>query len=228
VLIVEHNRETADIYATSLAAEGFAPVRATTAQDGLEAARRLRPAAVVTAIVFPGPMDGLDLTRRLRCDPATMHARIVVLTGRAFDTDRQAARRAGCDLFLTKPCEPSSLVEHLRDLLANTARSPRRAAPEAQASALCWSKRGDVTCMEHAPARESSRWQEEGWVPMPPRVVNGRVRYQCQVCIGTPIAHDTRKQYEARISRQQRGRARAAVGVPLDSDTGERIGASSA
>jgi CheY-like chemotaxis protein len=222
VLLVEHNRETAEIYASALAADGFAPVRARTAEDGLAIARRIHPDAVVTAIAFPGAMDGLELTRRLRCDPATLNARVIVLTGRAFDTDRQAARRAGCDVFLTKPCAPVTLLEHLRQLLASTARSPRRAASESPPT-LCWSRRGDVACAEHSPACDSPRWQEEGWVPMPARVLNGRVRYQCQVCMGSPIAHDARKQYEERIARLQR--ASKAAMEPRPPQVEEQVGA---
>jgi CheY-like chemotaxis protein len=200
VLLVDHDAESAARYAVRLASLGFRPAHVRTANEGLEAARRLRPDVVVTAMLFPSPIDGLELTRRLRCDPATKHARIILLTGRAYTTDREAAERAGCDLFLTKPCEAALLAAEIRRLLKSRPRSGRAVPHDPTEPVLVWSRRGEVACVNHAPERDSDRWTAEAWQPLPPRVVNGRVRYQCQYCAGTPIAHDTRAAYQSRIT----------------------------
>jgi CheY-like chemotaxis protein len=63
-------------------------------------------------------MDGVELTARLRAAERTKHTPIILLTACAFQSDRERARHAGCDVFLTKPCLPSELVCEVRRLLA--------------------------------------------------------------------------------------------------------------
>jgi CheY-like chemotaxis protein len=190
VLLVDDNEDTKAMYAQSLEASGFSPLHVRSPLDGLKAAREFQPEAIVTALMFPGPLDGLALTRQLRLDARTAHLKIIILTGRAFTTDREAARRAGCDLFLTKPCAPGALVEALGKVGTTPVAPP---PPAAETFGLSWSKRGEVACPSHAPARDSDRWTAESWRLIPPSVVHGRVRYQCQHCASGPIAHARRR-----------------------------------
>jgi CheY-like chemotaxis protein len=56
------------------------------------------------------------------------------------------------------------------------------------AARLFWSKRGEVACVDHAPARSSVAWREQGWAEVPaPR--RWATRYQCQHCERTPLHH---------------------------------------
>lgn len=68
----------------------------------------------------------------------------------------------------------------------DTADAPRHT------DALYWSRRGEVACVMHAPERDSSRWPEEQWAPMPATAMRRHgIGYQCQHCSasGRPIAH---------------------------------------
>jgi CheY-like chemotaxis protein len=85
---------------------------------------------IVTAILLPGPIDGIELVRRLRADTATRRLPIIVLTACAWKADRDRAEAAGCDVFLAKPCLPDMLLAEIRKLLLlrNTPRpQPARA-----------------------------------------------------------------------------------------------------
>jgi CheY-like chemotaxis protein len=73
---------------------------------------------IVTGILLPSTMDGVELIARLRHDQRTEHAPIIVLTACAWSKDRERAQKAGCDVFLSKPCLPSELLHHVRQLLA--------------------------------------------------------------------------------------------------------------
>ena len=81
---------------------------------------RSRPGVVpcVTGILLPGSMDGVALTARLRATERTKHTPIIILTACAFQSDREHAWHAGCDVFLTKPCLPNELLCEVRRLLA--------------------------------------------------------------------------------------------------------------
>jgi CheY-like chemotaxis protein len=98
------------LIATTL--EDIAGYRLQEASNGAEAVERAvqaRPQIVFLDVDMP-EVNGIDACRRLRSDPATAGATIVMLTG---DSGPQAQRRAldaGADLFLTKPFSPLHLL----------------------------------------------------------------------------------------------------------------------
>jgi two-component system cell cycle response regulator DivK len=116
VLLVDDHEDSRAMYAISLLAMGFQPVATTTAEDGFSRACRIHPDVVVADMTLVGA-SGVELARRLRGDPRTKDAGIIVLTGHAFGSTRQDAMDAGCDRFLLKPCLPDVLALEIRDLL---------------------------------------------------------------------------------------------------------------
>jgi CheY-like chemotaxis protein len=84
---------------------------------------------VVTELLLPGSMDGIEFVVRLRDNRFTDGIPIIVLTSSAWDTERERAQRAGCDVFLPKPCLPDRLLEEIRRLLARSALWARRRQP---------------------------------------------------------------------------------------------------
>ena len=112
VLLVDPYDDSRELYGTVLQSLGFR-VHATTNTD--DARELIHQADVlVTGVQVPGRLDGLELTRWIRAQPATQTMPIVVLTASAYPADEQAARTAGCDVFLTKPCLPLDLATEIR------------------------------------------------------------------------------------------------------------------
>lgn len=72
--------------------------------------------AVVTDIALPG-IDGIELCRRLRRDPATRSMPIIGATGFAMPHQVALARQAGFDCVLTKPYALSELLQEVASLL---------------------------------------------------------------------------------------------------------------
>jgi CheY-like chemotaxis protein len=116
VLLVQPERDDRDMYVEGLRYEGFTVLPVSTAHEALIAAPQV--AVIVTGILLPGHMDGLELVGRLRKDERTKSLPVVVLTACAWDAERERAHAAGCDLFLTKPCSPHALVTQIGRLLA--------------------------------------------------------------------------------------------------------------
>src|SRR5207247_2654774 len=82
-----------------------------------------------TGISLDGDIDGIELVSRLRLDDDTKHKPIIVLTSSTWNTERQRAESAGCDLFLTKPCLPDELLREVHLLLASSKIGTRREKP---------------------------------------------------------------------------------------------------
>jgi CheY-like chemotaxis protein len=123
VLIVDDVQDNRTIYVLYLKFSGFRIAEADNGQEALHQAERLLPDVIVMDLSLP-VMDGWEATRRLKRDPRTKAIPVIVLTGHALPEHARAAREAGCDLVITKPCLPDQLLGAIRRIL--DASTPRR------------------------------------------------------------------------------------------------------
>jgi two-component system, cell cycle response regulator DivK len=123
VLLIQPALDERDMYAYYLDLRGFTVLIADTPDEGLR--RAGEAAVIVTGIRMPGPFDGVELVEHLRAGNATKHLPIVVLIACAYETDRQRALAAGCDVFLPKPCQPDHLASEIRALLSRHRHVPK-------------------------------------------------------------------------------------------------------
>jgi len=107
-----------DMYVEFLRDHGLAVIGVSDAWEALTVAPKAD--VIVTAILLASRIDGVELIARLRHDERTNHTPIIVLTACAWNTERERARQAGCDVFLSKPCLPSDLLRHVRQWLAES------------------------------------------------------------------------------------------------------------
>ena len=110
VLVVDDDQFIRKLVATTL--EDVSKFDLHEACDGLEAlavAHDTQPAIVFLDVDMPR-MDGIAACRRMREDPATNGATIVMLTAAHGDQTERLAEAAGADLFLTKPFSPLELL----------------------------------------------------------------------------------------------------------------------
>jgi CheY-like chemotaxis protein len=91
--------------------ESLVGARAEVAADGLQvlaSVERQRPRVILLDLMMPG-LDGFQVTRQLKSDPATASIPIVAVSALARPDDREAALAAGCDNFLRKPFDLDEL-----------------------------------------------------------------------------------------------------------------------
>jgi two-component system cell cycle response regulator DivK len=117
VLVVDDYQDAREMYAECLDASGFAVAQAESGDEAVAKALALKPALIVMDLALPG-MDGWTATRAIKTDARTARIPVVALTGHARSDASTAAREAGCDAFLTKPCLPDAIVELVRRLLS--------------------------------------------------------------------------------------------------------------
>ena len=116
-LIVEDQADILDLIRMSLELEDLDIREAEDGDVGFAVALEFRPDLVLLDVMMPGSMDGFEVCRRLRADPAFRRTRIVMLTARSQDADRQQGARAGADAYLTKPFSPRQLLEVVHRLM---------------------------------------------------------------------------------------------------------------
>jgi DNA-binding response OmpR family regulator len=122
-LVVDDSAVIRELIAVNLELEGFLVTCASDGEAALRAVREVVPHVITLDVVMPR-LDGLATVRRLRADPATSDIPIVIVSGRATAADVEKGRDAGADVYLTKPFEPSELVEVCRRLAEESRSRP--------------------------------------------------------------------------------------------------------
>ena len=116
VLIADDQANMRQLVRLTLETGRFEIFEAPDGDAALEVARREQPDLVFLDWTMPG-LSGVEVCRALREDPATAGTRIVMLTARSQNEDREAARAMGADDYITKPFSPIQLLEKVRDVL---------------------------------------------------------------------------------------------------------------
>lgn len=128
ILIVEDNPDNLILTQILLEGEGFEVRAAEDAETALETLKTYRPGLVLMDIQLPG-MDGLELTRRLRADPALEGSLVVALSAYAMKTDQENARAVGCDGYITKPINTRTFGAEIRGYLERQRSTVRKPEP---------------------------------------------------------------------------------------------------
>lgn len=123
LLIVDDNKDAADLLGVLLEMEGHRVSVEYDAQAAIRRARREHPTVLLLDIGLP-VMDGYELARQLRAHPSTASSRLIAVTGYGRDDDRRRSMAAGFDHHLVKPVNP----DELNRLLLSLADSPRSLA----------------------------------------------------------------------------------------------------
>jgi two-component system alkaline phosphatase synthesis response regulator PhoP len=128
ILVVDDEPGIVTIARDYLDRAGFRVISAGDGPTALRLTRSERPSLLVLDLMLPG-MDGLDIARALREDPATRALPIIMLTARVEEADRLIGLELGADDYITKPFSPRELVARVRAVL-------RRAEGERDAGGL--------------------------------------------------------------------------------------------
>jgi signal transduction histidine kinase len=124
VLLIEDNDDGREMMATMLGSFGYPVLQAGDGLEGVRLACAHSPDVALVDIGLPG-IDGYEVARRLRQDPAARAIRLIALTGYGLEEDQRRVLEAGFDLHLVKPVELNALL----DQLGAAAARPREGDP---------------------------------------------------------------------------------------------------
>jgi phosphate regulon transcriptional regulator PhoB len=113
VLVVEDERDVADLIRYNLTKGGYEVVLAPTGADALKQAREVHPDLVLLDIMVP-QLNGWEVCRRLKQDVETKHIPVIMVTGRVEEGDKVLGFEMGADDYVTKPFSPRELLARIR------------------------------------------------------------------------------------------------------------------
>jgi two-component system phosphate regulon response regulator PhoB len=125
ILVVDDEPDALELIAFNLKTAGLDVVTASDGEAALQLARSHQPDLVLLDLMLP-EVDGLEVCKILRRDPATSAIPIIMVTAKAAEMDRVLGLELGADDYVTKPFSPRELVLRVKNLLR------RRQAAEAK------------------------------------------------------------------------------------------------
>jgi two-component system cell cycle response regulator DivK len=121
ILVIEDHEENRRILFDLLTSARYDMVEAVTGEDGLRMVEAHRPDVILMDIQLPG-LDGYEVTRRMKANPALRHIPIIAVTSYALSGDDVKAFEAGCDAYFAKPYDPLALLTKVREYIASSGR----------------------------------------------------------------------------------------------------------
>jgi two-component system phosphate regulon response regulator PhoB len=116
ILVVDDEPDALEVLGFKLREAGCTPIFATDGIKALAAVKAERPDLIVLDLMLP-ELDGMEVCKILRRDPATVAIPILMLTAKAAEMDRVLGLELGADDYVTKPYSPRELVLRIRKLL---------------------------------------------------------------------------------------------------------------
>lgn len=126
ILIIEDEKELAEILGEYLKVEGFEVILAEDGKEGLALLSRCLPDLVILDIMLPG-MDGMEVCRKIRKEHEFP---IIMLSAKSGEMDKVICLGIGADDYVTKPFSPLELVARVKAHLRRAAKSTREADME--------------------------------------------------------------------------------------------------
>jgi len=116
VLVVDDEPDAVELIDFNLKAAGYEVVIAADGNEALKKARSSLPDLIVLDLMLP-EVDGLEVCKILRRDPATAAIPIIMVTAKAGEIDRVLGLELGADDYITKPFSPRELLARIRAVL---------------------------------------------------------------------------------------------------------------
>jgi len=116
ILVIDDEPELVKLLDYNFTKAGYLVLCAKDGENGLAAARKHSPDAIILDVMMPG-LDGWEVCKRLRQDPATSALPLLMLTAKAEEGDRVLGLELGADDYVTKPFGVRELLARVKALL---------------------------------------------------------------------------------------------------------------
>lgn len=118
ILVVDDRGELRKLVTMTFAYGNFEFEEAANGEDAIDVANTFKPDLVILDVMMPGRLNGFDVCKILRTLPELSETKIVMLTARGQENDREVGKTCGADAYVVKPFSPLNLMQTVTDVLA--------------------------------------------------------------------------------------------------------------
>ncbi|HUN55974.1 MAG TPA: response regulator [Smithella sp.] len=129
ILIVDDEKDIVELISYNLEKEGFSTVKAYDGISVFDIIATKKPDLLILDLLLPG-MNGLDICKKVRANPATADLPIIMLTAKGDELDKVIGLEIGADDYITKPFSVKELVARVRTVLRRMQDKPKTALQE--------------------------------------------------------------------------------------------------
>lgn len=116
ILVVDDEEDILELVRYNLFKNGYQVTCVSSGELAMQKLKEETPHIILLDLMLPG-MDGLDVCRTLRSNPATVNIPIIMITAKGEDADIVTGLELGADDYLTKPFSPRVLLARIRAIL---------------------------------------------------------------------------------------------------------------
>ena len=116
ILIVEDERQMVEMMKMRLEANDYEVLAAYDGQEGLDMAKKEKPDLIILDLMLP-KMNGYKVCGLLKKDARYAKIPIMIFTAKAQEEDKKLGEEVGADGYLTKPFEPETLLNKIKELI---------------------------------------------------------------------------------------------------------------
>lgn len=125
IVIVDDDPMVGELSRDLLTDAGYKVMLIQESLQAIPAIQQQRPRLVVTDIMMPG-ITGMDICKAIKADPNLKHIKIIVVSGKSYDVEKQRAFQLGADFFVQKPYNVDTFSNTVKSILDGV---PAEAAP---------------------------------------------------------------------------------------------------
>lgn len=96
--------------------DNYRVLEARNGEEALAAIREHKPDLVFLDVMMP-KINGFQVTEQVRADPSLASVKIILLTAKGQESDREVGRSAGANDYMTKPFSPTKILDRAREIL---------------------------------------------------------------------------------------------------------------
>ncbi|MCF7811224.1 response regulator [bacterium] len=116
ILIVEDEEDILELIRYNVAKDRYQVITAQSGEEALQKVSSIKPDLILLDLMLPG-VDGMEICRRIKGNPATQNIPVIMLTAKSEETDIVIGLELGADDYITKPFSPRVLLARVKAVL---------------------------------------------------------------------------------------------------------------
>lgn len=116
VVVIDDDPMAGELTKDLLVEEGWKVILVDDSTKALDVIKKTKPKLVISDIMMPG-IDGMEICKRIKANPETKNIKVIILSGKSYEKEKQRALMLGAEYFITKPYNVESFSKLIREIL---------------------------------------------------------------------------------------------------------------